>query len=92
MGAFFAALPIKSFVLVGLSDAYWGEKLVGLVRFRDGLSEAQCNDLLMEMTEKCLGLAPAERPKQWLFCPTLSVNVVGKWERQRWSAWAVSQC
>ena len=92
MGAFFAALPIKSFVLVGLSDAYWGEKLVGLVRFRDGLSEAQCNDLLMEMTEKCLSLAPAERPKQWLFCPTLAVNVAGKWERQRWSAWAVSQC
>jgi O-succinylbenzoic acid--CoA ligase len=92
MGAFFAVMPTESFLLVGLSDAYWGERLVGLVRFRDGLSEAQCNDLLMEMGERCLGLTPIERPKQWLHCPALAVNAVGKWERLRWSAWAASQC
>lgn len=91
MGAFFAVMPIESFLLVGLLDSYWGERLVGLVRFRDGWSEAQCNDLLMEMGEKCLGLTPIERPKKWLHCPALAVNVAGKWERLRWSAWAASQ-
>jgi O-succinylbenzoic acid--CoA ligase len=91
MGVFFAALPIQSFLLVGLSDSYWGEKLVGLVRFSNGLSDAQYNDLLLEMGERCRALTPAERPKQWLHCPSLVMNVAGKWERTRWASWTANQ-
>ena len=88
MDALFVDLPIQAMLLIGLSDVYWGEKLIGLVRFSDGLSELECNKFLLNICGKCLELSPTERPKQWLHCPALAVNSAGKWERLYWAKWA----
>ena len=84
-------LPVQSLLLVGVPDDTWGDKLVGLVRWNDALSEKEQDYLLPHLSERCLDLSACERPKQWLHCPVLSVNAVGKWERPRWAAWAASQ-
>ena len=91
MDALFAELPIQLFLLVGLPDAYWGEKLVGLVRFNGKLSDSTCNQLLLAIYKKCLAYPSPERPKQWLHCASLAVNSAGKFERQFWADWAGNQ-
>ena len=88
MGALFAGLPVQSLLLVGVPDVTWGEKLVGLVRWNDALSEEEQDQLLPELCKRCLDLSACERPKQWLHCSGLAVNAAGKWERPRWAAWA----
>ena len=91
MDALFVDLPTEAMLLIGLSDVYWGEKLIGLVRFSDGLSELEYTKFLMKICDKCLELSPPERPKQWLHCPALAVNSSGKWERLYWAKWAANQ-
>ena len=92
MSVLFKELPVQSLLLVGVPDDTWGEKLVGLVRWNDALSEEDEDQSLSDLRERCLDLSECERPKQWLHCSELSVNAVGKWERPRWAAWAASQC
>ena len=91
MDTLFVDLPIQAMLLIGLSDVYWGEKLIGLVRFNDVLSEVEHKEYLLNMNNRCLGLLPVERPKQWLHCPSLAVNASGKWERFCWAAWAADR-
>ena len=91
MDTLFVDLPIQAMLLIGLSDVYWGEKLIGLVRFNDVLSEVEYKEYLLNMNNRCLGLLPVERPKQWLHCPSLAVNASGKWDRFCWVAWAADQ-
>ena len=91
MDTLFVDLPIQAMLLIGLSDVYWGEKLIGLVRFNDVLSEVEYKEYLLNMNNRCLGLLPVERPKQWLHCPSLAVNASGKWDRFCWAAWAADR-
>ncbi|MGB0278734.1 MAG: AMP-binding protein [Prochlorococcaceae cyanobacterium] len=81
-----AGLPgLDALLVVGLPDPQWGQRLIGLVKPSPGAN----GDEVMEANE--LGRAyknPAQRPKQWQLCPELAPNPQGKWERQRWRAWA----
>ena len=92
MGELFASMPIQSFLLIGIEDNKWGQKLVGLVRFRHEISDVECGNMFSKMSNRCLELSPPGRPKQWLHCPSLAINMVGKWERKRWMAWAIAEC
>ena len=91
MGKLFVSLPIHSFLLIGIEDDHWGEKLVGLVRFLDEIDSGTHNKFISEIYERCFALSSPERPKQWLHCSSLAINVAGKWERTRWAAWAGSR-
>ena len=91
MGELFASLPIHSFLLIGIEDASWGEKLIGLVRFPDEIGGNMQDQLLSSMYEKCCALSSPERPKKWLHCSSLATTMAGKWERARWAAWAGSR-
>ena len=91
MSELFASLPIRSFLLIGLEDDNWGQMLVGLVRVCGEFNRLERNSLLSQMCDKCRKFSPAGRPKQWLHCPSLGMNVAGKWERERWAAWAATE-
>jgi len=91
MDELFALIPIQSLLLIGLEDSNWGQKLVSLVRFSREISVVERIDLFSKMRNKCLELSPPERPKLWLHCPSLEMNGAGKWEREYWAAWAVTE-
>ena len=87
MSDLFSGLPIQMFLLVGIPDAVWGEKLVGLARLNHQLTEAEGELLMIVLQERCLNLPMIERPKAWLQCPELAVNTSGKWQRRQWVWW-----
>ena len=91
MDKLFASMPIQSLLLIGLEDNEWGQKLVGLVRFSHEISDVECGSMFSRMSNKCLKLSPQSRPKLWLHCPSLEMNGAGKWERECWAAWAVTE-
>ena len=91
MDELFASMPIQSFLLIGLEDNKWGQKLAGLVRFSREISDVECVNFFSKMSKKCLKLPPPGRPRLWLHCPSLEMNGAGKWERECWAAWAVNE-
>ena len=70
---------LEAVLMVGVEDAHWGQRLVGLYRGTVAVT-------VLETAVSCR--PPAERPKQWLHCPPLAPNALGKWDRRRWRAWA----
>lgn len=79
-----SGLPLEAVLLLGVPDADWGERLVGLVRS----SSADIVERLGEVTQ----LWPAaERPQHWIICPELAPSEAGKWQRSRWQAWLQSE-
>ena len=81
-----AGLPgLDALLVVGLPDPQWGQRLIGLVKPSPG---ANGDELMALLRQRSAGLPPAQRPKQWQLCPELAPNPQGKWERQRWRAWA----
>jgi O-succinylbenzoic acid--CoA ligase len=81
-----AGLPgLDALLVVGLPDPQWGQRLIGLVKPSPG---ANGDEVMAQLQQRSAGLPPAQRPKQWQLCPELAPNPQGKWERQRWRAWA----
>ena len=81
-----AGLPgLDALLVVGLPDPQWGQRLIGLVKPSPG---ANGDEVMAQLRQRSAGLPPAQRPKQWQLCPELAPNPQGKWERQRWRAWA----
>jgi len=73
---------LEAVLILGVEDPRWGQRLVGLYRgtitvgaLENGVSHRP----------------PAERPKQWIHCPSLAPNGQGKWERYRWQTWLKQQ-
>jgi len=79
-----ADLPLEAVLLLGIPDAEWGERLVGLVRPRAGADAAVLISALAAITAHWW---PAERPRRWEPCPSLAPTAAGKWERARWRQW-----
>ena len=77
-------LPLEAVLLLGVPDADWGERLVGLVRS----STADIVERLRVVTQLW---SAAERPQHWIICPELAPSEAGKWQRSRWQAWLQSQ-
>lgn len=78
------ALPVAALLLLGESDARWGQRLVALVRLQGA---ADGPSVLAALARLARQLPPAERPGRWLLCPTLEPTATGKWQRQRWQQW-----
>lgn len=83
-----AALPVAAVLLVGESDALWGERLVALVRLR---AECSSEPVLAALNQLAQQLPPAQRPVRWQECASLETTLAGKWQRQRWQQWLVDQ-
>lgn len=83
-----AALPVVAVLLVGESDALWGERLVALVRLR---VECSSEPVLAALNQLAQQLPPAQRPVRWQVCASLETTLAGKWQRQRWQQWLVGQ-
>ncbi|MFN6339335.1 MAG: AMP-binding protein [Cyanobacteriota bacterium] len=81
-------LPLAALLLLGRPDPEWGERLVALVRCREGADGSQ---LIHALREVAAGLPPAQRPREWRLCPELEANAMGKWERERWRRWLAGQ-
>jgi len=79
---------VAALLVVGLPDPEWGQRLGALVR---PSSAADGPTALANLRSRAAALPPAERPKTWFLCPELASNAQGKWERQRWQTWALSQ-
>ena len=77
-------LPLEAVLLLGIPDADWGERLVGLVR-------SSASDIVERLQDVTQSWPAAERPQRWLFCPELAPSEAGKWQRSRWQAWLQSQ-
>ena len=78
------ALPLAALLLLGESDARWGQRLVALVRLQGA---ADGPSVLAALARLARQLPPAERPGRWLLCHTLEPTATGKWQRQRWQQW-----
>jgi len=76
---------LAALLVIGVADLEWGERLVALVRIE---AEFDSKQVIGNLCAKAADLAPAERPKNWLICPQLTLNSQGKWERKRWLQWA----
>ena len=75
-------------LLLPVDHPEWGQRLVALVRSREGyLATDQWHQLQLRLEGLTRDWLPAERPFRWLQCPDLDVTDAGKWERQRWQAW-----
>ncbi len=75
---------LAAVVLLARPDPVWGERLVALVRPRQGCEGAELLGLLQAITASW---PPAERPRNWHLCPSLAPTAAGKWERGRWQRW-----
>jgi O-succinylbenzoic acid--CoA ligase len=83
-----ADLPVAAVLLVGESDALWGERLVALVRLR---VECSSEPVLTALNQLAQQLPPAQRPVRWQVCASLETTMAGKWQRQSWQQWLVGQ-
>jgi o-succinylbenzoate---CoA ligase len=73
-------------------DPLWGERLVALLKPAAWLgSEGDRSALVQRWEDLARALPPSQRPRRWLLCPDLERNGLGKWERQRWKDWLLSQ-
>lgn len=84
-----AGLPLEALLLLAEAAPPWGQRLVALVRLRDGASEA-APQLLDQLAQISRCWPPAERPSRWLLCPELAPSVAGKWQRRHWQRWLAS--
>ncbi len=86
------ALPVEAVLFLPIASEEWGQRLVALVRCRDGWIESEgwavVQASLRSMTSAWL---PAEQPMQWLECAVLEPSLEGKWERGHWQGWLESQ-
>lgn len=74
---------LEAVLVVGVEDVHWGQRLVGL--YRGTVSVAALDKAVSRRP-------PAERPKQWIYCPQLAPNALGKWERRRWQVRVERNC
>lgn len=85
-------LPVNAVLFLPMASEEWGQRLVALVRCRDGWIEtegwASVQAAMRSITSDWL---PAEKPMQWLECAVLEPSLEGKWERGRWQQWLDSQ-
>ena len=85
-------LPLEVVLLLPIASEEWGQRLVALVRCRDGWIEsegwASVQASMRGLTSKWL---PAEQPIEWHPCAVLEPSSAGKWERGRWQRWLESR-
>jgi O-succinylbenzoic acid--CoA ligase len=85
-------LPLEVVLLLPIASEEWGQRLVALVRCRDGWIEsegwASVQASMRGLTSKWL---PAEQPIEWHPCAVLEPSSTGKWERGRWQRWLESR-
>ncbi len=85
-------LPLEAVLLLPVPSEEWGQRLVALVRCRDGWIETEgWASVQASMRKMTSGWLPAEQPLQWLECAVLEPSLEGKWERGRWQRWLESQ-
>ncbi len=82
-----AGLPIQNVLFLSKSDIEWGSRLVALVRWEDKVSLDLYDHLLRKLSRLVDDWEPAERPFSWHFCPELSPDDKGKWQRKIWQNW-----
>lgn len=92
-------VPLAQVLLLPSPDRLWGQRLVALVRHRGAsgppgpeTETATTAALIADCQRLAQRLPPAQRPQRWLACPELAPNVLGKWERARWSGWLHQSC
>ena len=81
-------LPLSAVLILGLPDPEWGARLVALVRWSTLDRDPARMDALRALVSDW---PAAERPRRWVSCPDLEPSRAGKWDRQRWQTWLVSQ-
>ncbi len=79
-----AGLPLEALLLLPEADPEWGQRLVALVRPRSGPS---VESLIQGLRGCVASWPPAERPRRWVGCPSLTPTATGKWRRSHWQAW-----
>ncbi len=80
-------LPIEELIFLPIQDPEWGERIVALVRFRNQQETDPNSEAFIELQKLVANWQPAEKPVDWIHCPTLAPNSAGKWERARWTTW-----
>ncbi len=78
-------IPIQDIFLLGVSDQKWGQRLVGLIKFKE--KEINRYQIVSLLTHLIKDWQPSKKPINWYDCPTLSRNINEKWEVKKWQHW-----
>ena len=85
-------LPIEAVFLLPVASPEWGERLVALIRLCEAIAPAaewpSLESRLRAITAEWMA---AERPVAWYSCDPLERSATGKWQRDRWQNWLLSQ-
>ena len=85
-------LELEAVLLLPMASEEWGQRLVGLVRCRDGWIESEgWASVQRSMRLLTSNWLPAEQPIAWHPCAVLEPSSTGKWERGRWQRWLESR-
>ena len=87
-----ASLPVNAVLFLGVDDPEWGQRLVGLIRFAEAdVCVETWTRLEVRLRAMTACWMPAERPVAWHHCAELEPTAAGKWQRERWQNWLLSQ-
>tara|TARA_B100000579_G_C22813298_1_gene846410 strand:+ start:251 stop:1495 length:1245 start_codon:yes stop_codon:yes gene_type:complete len=78
-------IPIKDIFVLGVTDQKWGQRLAGLIRFKE--KEINKYQIVSLLTHLIKDWQPSQKPLNWYDCPELSKNINKKWELSRWQKW-----
>ncbi|NCG15741.1 MAG: AMP-binding protein [Synechococcales cyanobacterium H12SWP_bin.12] len=85
-------LPLEAVLLLPMASEEWGQRLVALVRCRDGWIESEgWASVQRSMRLLTSNWLPSEQPIAWHPCAVLEPSAIGKWERGRWQRWLGSR-
>ena len=78
-------IPIKEIFVLGVSDKKWGQRLVGLIKFK--VKKINKYQIIRLLTNLIADWQPYKKPHKWYDCPKLSRNINKKWEIKKWQDW-----
>jgi len=86
-----AHIPIQLILVLPVSDAEWGERIVVLVRLQKYLKKERVKKIFLDLNDLTKSWNKAEKPFSWYQCEELSMNKNGKWENKKWGLWLKGQ-
>ncbi len=83
-------VPITKVLLITTNNETWGESFFALLRFSKEISKSRKELYLVQLSHFTNSWLPQEKPIDWIECPGLQVNSIGKFELKKWKTWLES--